>query len=167
MERRNFLAASGLGIIAVGGPIGWLFVQSSKTDMGASTRHFEENILSENTSRGNGILDYKETNTTIITSAAEAGNNLISKKGVGEFVDNTDFASSYLVLIQNGMSSEMTLALDSISREEDSIHFDVSVEPPETNYAPDNVATHSLLVRIGNKEGGIPQSVSLDIEGYV
>jgi hypothetical protein len=63
------------------------------------------------------------------------------------------------------MQSEMELVLDAISRREDGLYLDISIDSPRSG--PDDLLVHSLLVRVTDEGGGVPEDVSVDIEGYV
>ena len=166
MNRRNFLALGGLGIGAAGGYFGWHYRPLSIPDgMEVETQHFERDMLSENSSRESDFLEWKHEYQTIITERDAACRELIDSDSVTPFLDNTSFDESYLIIVQNGMQSEMELVLDGISRQGESLHLNVTINSPQGG--PDDLLTHSLLVRIIDEERGVPERVSVDIEGYV
>lgn len=166
MNRRNFLALGGLGIGAAGGYFGWRWYSPSRPDgMEVETQHFERDVLSENSSRESDFLEWKEEYQTTVTDRDAARRELIDSDPVTSFLNNTDFDESYLLVVQNGMQSEMELVLDGVSRQGDTLHLNVTIISPQGG--PDDLLIHSLLIRVIDEERGVPEDVSVDIEGYV
>ncbi len=166
MNRRNFLALGGLGIGAAGGYFGWRWYSPSRPDgMEVETQHFERDVLSENSSRESDFLEWKEEYQTTVTDRDAARRELIDSDPVTSFLNNTDFDESYLLVVQNGMQSEMELVLDGVSRQGDTLHLNVTITSPQGG--PDDLLIHSLLIRVIDEERGVPEDVSVDIEGYV
>jgi len=133
--------------------------------MEVETQHFERDVLSENSSRESDFLEWKHEYQTIVTDRDAARRELIDSDSVTSFLDNTGFDESYLIVVQNGMQSEMELVLDGISRQAESLHLNVTINSPQGG--PDDLLTHSLLIRIIDEKRGVPERVSVDIEGYV
>jgi hypothetical protein len=166
MNRRNFLALGGVGIGAAGGYVGWRWYSPSRPDgIETETEHFERDVLSENSSRESEFLEWKEEYRTTVPDRDAARSELIDHDSVTSFLNNTDFEESYLIVVQNGMQSEMELLLDGVSREEDGLHLSVTINSPQGG--PDDLLTHSLLIRVIDEHKGVPEGVSVDIEGYV
>ncbi|MFW6002969.1 MAG: hypothetical protein ACOCPT_00925 [Halanaeroarchaeum sp.] len=167
MNRRRYLALAGLGIGAVGGYTGWRWYRAPSVPDGMSVqpRHFERDILTEQTSRSSDFLEWKSEYQTVISDPETADRVLIDDRSITRFLDDTDFEASYLIVVQNGMQSEMELELDSITRREDGLHLDISIDPPQSG--PDDLGIHSLLIRITDETGDVPDDVSVTITGYV
>lgn len=167
MNRRRFLAFAGLGIGTAGGYIGWRWYHSPSIPDGmrVKTKHLEMDVLTDNSSRDSRSLGWREEYQTVINSEKHANKETIDYNTVTSFLNNTDFDESYLIIVQNGMQSEMELVLNAISRQEDGIHIDISIDSPRSG--TDDLLTHSLLIRITDKDEEIPENVSVDIKGYV
>ena len=166
MNRRSFLALGGLGIGAASGYFGWHYHSLSIPDgMEVETQHFERDVLSENSSRESDFLKWRHEYQTILTDRDAARRELIDSDSVTSFLDDTGFDDSYLIVVQNGMQSEMELVLDGISRQGENLQLNVTINSPQGG--PDDLLTHSLLIRIIDEDGGVPERVSVDIEGYV
>jgi len=133
--------------------------------MEVATQHFERDVLSEDSSRESDFLEWKEEYQTIVAERDAARRELIDSDSVTSFLNDTDFDESYLIVVQNGMQSQMELVLDGISRQEDSLHLNVTINSPQGG--PDDLLTHSLLIRVIDEAGGVSEGVSVDIEGYV
>lgn len=167
MNRRRFLAFCGLGIGTAGGYIGWRWYHSPSIldGMRAETQHLERDILTEESSRDSEFLEWQEEHHTIINNMDAANREIIDDDSVTPFLDNTDFEESSVIVVQNGMQSEMELVLDTISRRENGIHLDITIDSPRSG--PDDLLIHSILIRITDEDGKVPEEVSVDIEGYV
>lgn len=167
MNRRHFLALGGLGIGAAGGYVGWRWYRSPSIPdgMGVETKHFERDVLSENSPRESEMLEWQEEYHTTIDNKDAANREIIDNESVTAFVSNTDFEESYLIVVQNGMQSEMELVLNTISRQENGLHLDITIDSPQSG--PDDLRIHSLFIRITDEKEGVPEEVSVDIEGYV
>lgn len=167
MNRRHFLALGGLGIGTVGGYIGWRWHQSPSIPDGmrVETQHFEKDILSKNSSRESELLEAREEYHSIKANRDAVSRELIDNDSLASFLNNTDFEESYLIVVQNRMQSDMELMIDTISRQEDGLHLDIIIDAPRSG--PDDSRIHSLLMRITDEEKGIPEEISVDIEGYV
>lgn len=167
MNRRRFLTVAGLGVGTAGGYVGWRWYRSPSVPDGmrVETKHLERDVLTKRSSRNRNFLEWREEYRTLIPDKRDADEQIIDDDPVTSFLDSTDFEDSYLIVVQNGMQSEMELFLDAISRREDGIHLDISIDSPRGG--PDDLLIHSLLIRIIDDVGGVPENVSVDIEGYV
>ena len=133
--------------------------------MEVETRHFERDVLSENSSRESDFLKWRHEYQTVVTDRDAARRELIDSDSVTSFLDDTGFDDSYLIVVQNGMQSGMELVLDGISRQGENLQLNITINSPQGG--PDDLLTHSLLIRIIDEDGGVPERVSVDIEGYV
>jgi hypothetical protein len=167
MKRRAFLVFGGLGLGTAGGYLGWRWYRSPSLPDGmrVETRHVEGDVFTDDGPRGGGSLEWQEEYHTVIRDTEAIDRESIDDESVVRFLDDTDFEASYLVVVQNGMQSEMELVLDAISRREDGLYLDISIDSPRSG--PDDLLVHSLLVRVTDEGGGVPEDVSVDIEGYV
>ena len=167
MNRRRFLAFCGLGIGTAGGYIGWRWYHSPSIPDGikVGTQHIEGDIFAEGSSRDTEFLEWQEEYWTVISDREEVDSEITDDESISPFLDDTDFEDSYLIVVQNGMQSEMELVLDAISRREYGLHLNISIDPPQSG--PDDLLTHSLLIRVTDENEGVPDKVSVDIEGYI
>jgi len=167
MKRRQLLAACGLGIGAVGGCLGMRpgATPSVPEGMRVATTHLEADVLADESDRGTGFPEWRSEYHAVIADGDAADRRLIGDPSVDAFVGETDFEESVLIVVQNGMQSEMELVLDAIERRAGGLHLDVSIDAPQGG--PDDLRTHSLLVRVTDADRRVPESVSVDIEGYV
>ncbi|QCC57179.1 hypothetical protein DVR14_00065 (plasmid) [Natrinema thermotolerans] len=134
--------------------------------MSVKTLYSERDILTQQSTRESESLAAREEFHTLIETQDVASREFISTNSVADFITATDFSESYLVLIQNGMQSQPDLVLDSIRRLEDGLQFDVTIDAPIFG-VDDDLITHSLLVRITDRQENIPEVIEVDINGYV
>lgn len=81
------------------------------------------------------------------------------------FIEETAFDEGYLLIVQNSMQSRPELDVVAIEHDGDRLAVDLLVDRPDGDISDDQ-AYHTLFVRITDDTGGIPDSVSVDIEGY-
>lgn len=168
MNRRGFLGLCGLGVGTVGGYAVWRRSNSPSIPdgMNVETKHVETDVLTEYSSRDTDFLESQEEYSTVISDPTAANRELSDDSSIAPFVANTDFDESYLLVVQNGMQSEMELVLETVSRRDTGLHLDISIDAPQGG-GPDDLRTHSLLIRITDEDDGVPAQVSVDIDGYV
>lgn len=167
MNRRRFLTFCGLGIATAGGYFGWrrYHLPSIPEGMKVGTQHIEGDIFVEDSSRDSKFLEWQEESQTLITKRKEVNREIIDGESISPFLNDIDFKDSYLIVVQNGMRSEMELVLDGIFQREYGFHLNVSIDSPRGG--PDDLLTHSLLIRVINEDGEVPEEISIDIKGYV
>jgi len=167
MNRRAFLAACGLGTGAFGGclGVGPGAPPSVPDGVSVATTHLEADVLVDGSDRGSEFPAWKSEYHTVIADGAAADERLVDDPSVGAFVEATDFEESVLIVVQNGMQSQMELVLDAVERLEDGLRLHVSIDAPQGG--PDDLRIHSLLVRVTDRDRRVPESVSVAIEGYV
>lgn len=165
MKRRRLLTLVILGIGFPGGYLAWSHYQRPDLPDGMSieTRYLKQDVLRSGSLRETDHLGWKDEFHTVIEDSNRAQKHL-DTGFVGDFVEATDFNSSYLLLVQNGMQSQPDLVLDSINRTEDGLQIDISIDAPRSG--ADDLGPHSLLFRITDRNGGVPESVTVDIGGY-
>lgn len=167
MQRRTFLALGGVGLGATSVYAGWT-VFSSPTipdGMEVETLYVEGDVSAEHFSRDHGHMDSGEEYATIIETEETADREMSGDESVTEFIADTDFSASYLVVVQNAMQSMPDLELDSIHRRDEGLRIDVSIDAPWSG-VDDDLITHSLLIRITDDESGAPDTVDVNIDGY-
>ena len=168
MNRRTVLALAGIGAGVPGGYLGWNWYNSPSIPdgMDVDTLYVTGNVFGEPAPEDHDIGS-KEEHHRIIVDGETAADEITFNDSAIEFAEETDFNNSYLIIVQTGMQTEPDLALEAISRTEEGLHIDVTVEHPWWRGVNDDLGTHSLLIRIADKNDDIPESVSVDIEGYV
>jgi hypothetical protein len=110
-------------------------------------------------------LEWREEYHRILANTEAVNREIVDTGPVTAFLTDTDFEESYLVVVQNGMQSEMELVLDAISRRTGGLDLDISIDSPQGG--PDDLLIHSLLVRMTDEKRGVPEELSVDIDGYV
>jgi hypothetical protein len=167
MKRRRFLALGGVGVGAAGGYLGlrWYRAPSVPTGMTVETKHFERDVLTDRAARDPDFLEWQAEYHEVITEREAATERVIDDESVTAFLAETTFEASYVIVVQNGMQSEMELVLDAIARRPTGLHLDISIDAPRGG--PDDLRVHSLLVRVTDEGEEPPADVSVDIEGYV
>lgn len=155
MDRRAFLVVlAAISSLTYGG---WLY----KTY--PATVYVEGDIFIDER-HGNGILEWQEQYSTVISDETTAETVLTDADPPASFVAATDFADSYLVIIQTGAQSAAELTLDTLDWADDHLHVEASIEYPDGPQG-DDLVTHSLLIRITDEE--LPEEVSITIDGYI
>lgn len=167
MNRRRLLAACGAGIGTLAGGVAWRRARGPAVPAGTevATTHLPTDVLTEAPERDPEFPEWKATFHTVVPDAAAAAERLVDAPPVDEFVAATDFAESVLIVVQNGMQSEMRLALEAVEREANGVRLDVAVDAPSGG--PDDLRTHSLLVRLTGADPRVPVRVAVDVDGYV
>jgi len=168
MNRRKFLAlvTAGAGL-GGGGYLGWNWYNTPTipSGMDVETLHVERDVSANNFSRDGESLAWEEEYHTVIEDRETADRELESIDSVTKFIEDTNFEESYIVVVQNGMQSDPDLELDTINRVENGINIEVSIDAPRVG--GDDLINHSLLIRITDSEDGLPETITVDIEGYV
>lgn len=166
MKRRKYLASGGLGGALVGGYLVWNQYRSPKLPRGMTTDtlYLEQDVLTDQSSRDSDFLGWKEQYHTILDDKETAARELVDVEPITGFIEETDFEESYVLVIQNGMQSRPDLVLESIRREVNGLHVKISINSPRS--VPDDLRVHSLLIRITDEKSGIPERVTVDINGY-
>ncbi|MCU4924558.1 hypothetical protein OB905_00970 [Halobacteria archaeon AArc-dxtr1] len=164
MNRRAALGLLGVGVGVPGGYLAWNRHRSPTLPDGieVDTLYLEGNTFGEPAPEGREPGP-REQYHELVRTAAEIERD----ETAVAFAEETDFDASALVAVLTGMQSEPDLALEAISRTDDGLHIDVAVEHPWWRGVEDDLLTHSLLVRITDEVAGQPESISVDIEGYV
>ncbi|ELY42351.1 hypothetical protein C495_15142 [Natronorubrum sulfidifaciens JCM 14089] len=134
--------------------------------MNIETLHVERDVSANNFSREGESLAWKEEYHTVIEDVDTADRELEDIGSVTKFIDETNFNDSYMVIVQNGVQSEPDLVLDTIKRIENGLKIEISIDYPWFG-VNDDLITHSLLIRITDSKDGVPETVTVDIEGYV
>ncbi|SDQ58042.1 hypothetical protein [Natronobacterium texcoconense] len=170
MNRRRLLALSGVGVGVSGGYLAreWHRSRSPTLPDGMDvdthyTTDFPTFVLEE---QWEGRADWREERHHVFADADAADEAVrTTRESLTSLVDETDFDVSYLLVVQNGMQSAPDLELEGIERVDDSIHVEISINAPSSG--GDDLATHTFLTRITDTKTGVPETASVDIEGYV
>ncbi|WP_255190798.1 hypothetical protein [Natronobeatus ordinarius] len=158
MDRRKFLAVGGLGL---GAGYAWNRSRSPSIPSGMTvdTLYYEGNVFD-----ARDVFGSREESHTIITNKETAATEFRDVGQVSDFIKETNFEESYILVAQNGMRSEDDLELNSIERIENGLQVAISIDKP---LLPDHddLITHSLLIRISD-EKSLPDSIDVRIDGY-
>lgn len=162
MNRRTIIfGLAGISGISAAGYTSWTYLTESNTDSKGETVHIRRDVFTDG--RHDGGFDWKEKYHAVISDEATAKAVLSENDPIGSFVENTDFADSFLVIVQTGVQSSAALVLDTTEWVDNRLHVDVDVTYPRDG--GDDLVTHSLLIRITDEE--VPEKVTVQIEGYI
>jgi hypothetical protein len=162
MHRRTVLASGGVGLASLFGgcsAVGTVVDESPSVPSGMSTEelHVVDDVLPESGQRR--TPGYKETVSRVFTEGEGANQDISSDEVPTSFLAETDFGESFLVVVQYGRQSATWLELDRIERTNGGLDIVVDVGEPSGGYG-DDLATHSLLLRITDRRAGVPDHVS-------
>jgi len=84
---------------------------------------------------------------------------------VVEFVDETDFDQSYLIVVVAGAwPSGYWLELGTVERIEDGLRVSVATASPDEPVG-DDAAVHSLAIRVTDEQSDVPDRIEVTING--
>ena len=168
MKRRQVFSIVGIGVGVSGGYFAWDWYQSPPLPAGLAvdTRYIQGNAFGE-PAQEHRDLGPREEYHRIIRNEETAADEIEFNDSVVEFAEETDFSESSLIVVQTAMQTNPDLALESISRTNDGLSLDVTVEHPWWRGDHDDLGTHSLLIRTTDEKDDSLESVSVDIDGYV
>ena len=163
MKRRGILAT--VGGIALSTAAGCLGEEQTVPDgLTVDTRHWVDDILEEGIwyqrQEGDASVDRFHV---LLEDETAAQNQTAGDDDVMEFIEETDFTESYLVVVQNMMQSARWLELQQIERTEDGINIAVETASPDEPYG-DDAAVHSLLIRVTDEQAGTPAELRVAID---
>lgn len=133
--------------------------------MAIEPRHWVADILEEGLwyqrqEREESINRYHE----LIADETAAENRIEGDESVVEFVEETDFEKSYLLVVQNVMQSARWLELDRITRTDSGLDVAVNTASPDEPYG-DDATVHSLAIRVTDERQGVPDTIEVTIDG--
>lgn len=169
MRRRTVLAGGGVALSPL---LGGCFAASTFVDdspslpagVSVSAEHAVWDVLPESRERQQRIYDGESVHR-LFTDRRTAAESISSDHVPESFLDGTDFDESFVVVVQYGTSSGLYLELDSIERTDDGLALTVDVEaPPSDSGYPDDLAIHSLLLRITDSRAAVPGSLSVTVD---
>lgn len=173
MNRRQVLGAAGVTLTgALAGCLDLIWGENPTVPGGMSVEtHYTVNRLLETGLSGlhNEIDSYHTVITDHLTAQerlapvkAEDGGQPTADPVARAFIENTDFDRSYIVIMQYGMPSGMSLELERIERIASGIEVTVRTESP--NGVEDDFAVHSKIIQITDEEAEVPEDVSAYID---
>jgi hypothetical protein len=166
MKRRRLVALGGVtvfgGLSGCSSVSGWrLHTSQTPAGMTVETEHW-----------GDGHVDSKGRERPFaiaVTSASEAIDAVSTLRtnredtNPIEFIEETDFDGSYLILVEwMGASSGASLELEHIERRDYGLHVEAKVVEPD-GVAPSDVSTHSLFIRVTDQRGDAPERVTTNV----
>lgn len=166
MRRRRFLATTASALpLALAGCSAGTSTPDLPDGVTVETRHWSADVLEE------GLWHYRSERddppeyyyTTI--DSPQAARDRVDDGQAAEFVRETDFERSFVVIAQNVMQSARWLALRSIERTDAGLRVLVSTESPDEPYG-DDAAVHSLVIRTTDEGAAVPADVTVEIEGH-
>lgn len=167
MKRRAFLAGAGF---ALGVPTGlawgnWREIRSCPDPVrSVETTSLLEDVLTDAAREERGSPGASEAYYQVIDSEATLSEVVAEGGDAWSFATGTDFDREFLGLVQVSGSSTPRLVLDCLQRTDDGLDVDVSLTAQSRARTAD-LATHTLLLRVGAPRGDVPETVSLDVDG--
>ncbi|WP_312908003.1 hypothetical protein [Natronosalvus caseinilyticus] len=170
MNRRRFLTGVAMGSVSVAGCLGTGESPALPDGMTVETHHRVGSHLADDGLEPSG--ERPHSYQTIITDRSTARERMRdgdggegegkNKNEITEFVAETDFDRSYLVVVvARAWSSQHWLEVRDIERTEDGIHVSIASDSDEPTV--DDAAVHSLAIRITD-EGDEPDAVAVSID---
>ena len=102
---------------------------------------------------------------TLITDRATAEDRVLPEAETDGFILDTDFATSYVVVVQNVMQSARWLELSGIRRlDGGGLEVTVVSKEPDGSYGDDAIP-HSLVMRVTDEKAGIPTELVVWLDG--
>ncbi|MFC7213885.1 hypothetical protein ACFQO4_07305 [Saliphagus sp. GCM10025334] len=168
MNRRRVLTLAGASASVPGGYVAWNWYRSPSLPdgMDVETLYVSGDVFGE-PAPPDRDLGSREERHRVIEDEETGADEITFDDSAITFVEETDFDASSLVVVQTGMQTEPNLALEAVSRTDDGLHLDVTVEHPWWRGVNDDLGIHSLLVRVTDERAEALESVSVAIEGYV
>lgn len=173
MERRRFLALSGLGVLTslsgCGVGRGWC---SKRRALFSNPPETPDRMSVETKNWSDGLLDSRGRNrpfAVVVTSVAEAKVEVALLRTNREdydpitFIKKTNFDDSYLILVEwMGSSSSDDLTLSRIERRAEGVH--VTAELIEACGAKSaDVSAHSLFIRVTDEKEKAPARATVHV----
>jgi len=108
--------------------------------------------------------DPQNAYNAMLSNRETARNRLVEDATAGEFVEATDFAESYLLLVQYRMQSARRLRLQAVEQTDTGLRVVVVTESQDGSYADDSVP-HTLAIRVTDERSDTPQEISVSVDG--
>lgn len=108
--------------------------------------------------------DLQKSHNAILSDRETARNRLAENTDANDFIEDTDFSQSYVLLVQYRMQSARRLVLDTIERTETDLRVGVTTESPNESYGDDSVP-HTLAVRITDEQSDGPRTITVSVDG--
>ncbi|WP_256298679.1 hypothetical protein [Haloarchaeobius salinus] len=165
MRRRTVLAGGSVALTSLLGgcsAVSTVVDDSPSLPPGMSVRaeHVGHDVFE---SRERAQPGYKEMAHRVFTERDDAMASIASGELPPNFLGDTDFEASFLVVVQYGRQSATWLDLDRIERTDGGLHVVARVEEPSGGYG-DDLAIHSLLLRITDSRDGVPDRISVTVD---
>lgn len=170
MNRRHFLLAAGAGVCssivaAVAGTN--LLTSSSHSPSSPSGLTIETKALESPTTvvedDSNGPTELPSERVTTIPDAQTAAQKLREEDAIQAFVADTDFSSSYIVVVEHQIGGNEKLRVERIERIEDGLRLTLSITATG-NMVNDEAQTGSLLIRCTDDDAGVPEAIEATVE---
>ncbi|MFC4406965.1 hypothetical protein [Haloarchaeobius iranensis] len=162
MRRRTVLAGGGATFTTL---LGGCFSADTLVDdspslppgLSVTTEHVVWDVLPDSRDRRERLYD-GGTVHRLFTERENATRAISAPNLPASFLDETDFDESFVVVVQYGRQSATWLELDRIERTDDGLDIVARVAEPSGGYG-DDLAIHSLLLRVTDPAGGVPESL--------
>lgn len=167
MNRRQFVALGCVSVFA--GSAGCSSVYGRFSDAPQTP----EGMTVETESWGDGLLYPKGRDrpfAVVVTSASAATDEVgllrTNREDYDpiEFIEETDFDTSYLILVEwMGASSSASLELSRIERRDYGLHVEAEVVEPHGT-TTDDISAHSLFIRVPDEREDAPEQVTIHVD---
>jgi hypothetical protein len=163
MNRRQFLSGIVTMPIGMAGCLGTVDDPDTPDGLIFETQHRVGSHLVDDDLGPSG--ERPRSYQTIITNRSTAQERMRDEDEITEFIQETDFDQSYLVVVIAGAwQSGYWLELREIERTEHGIRVSVVTDSPDEPVG-DDAAVHSLVIRVTDEESGEPDEVAVEING--
>lgn len=161
MNRRQFLSGGAVMAIGTAGCLGTGATPSIPDGMIVETHHRTGSHLVNDGVGPSG--ERPRSYQTIIANQSKARERMKEGDEITEFVQETNFDRSYLVIIVAGAwPSRYWLELRDIERTDRGVRVSVVSASPDESVG-DDAAVHSLAVRVTDEDSGVPDEVAVEV----
>lgn len=135
---------------------------SLPSDMTIETWYGHDEILSDGLTLGPDSGTRRQHHT-VLADREDIDEKIVDEYADHEFVSETDFSESSLVIVQYRLQSDPELVLDEIERTDYGLAVTFSIDYP-ANYGDDSIV-HTFVIRITDDEADVPGEVRVEIDG--
>ncbi|MCH7661582.1 MAG: hypothetical protein IH933_13730 [Euryarchaeota archaeon] len=101
---------------------------------------------------------------TVLANRSDAEDRLLHEDELGEFIQETDFGESYLLVVVAGWFPTGTdLELTSIDRVSSDLRVSLETEEPDGD-VPMDLSPLSAVIRVTDDESGLPEDVFMTVD---
>lgn len=165
MKRREFLSLSSVGLLTASSGCTALGLDTGVPEgMTVESHHWATAALEKGveTARRSGVRE-PIIAVVVLDDQATASDRIDPESPAADFIVETDFERSYVALVEYfGTSSSKWLEYRSIELRDSELHVVAEVVSPD-GATFDNLAIHSLALRITDGNHGVPSGISAEV----